>query len=530
MQTSVDYKVLYEEQLKMVAALQLKAGMPDYKTLYEEQLKITAELSYQIEAFIHQLAQLKKMIFGSRHERFEAADPDNLLGKTSVQLSLGLDADTIAACKITEATEVKYIRTKTEVTPNKPHPGRMALPEHLRRETIILQPDTDVTGLKKIGDEVTEILDLIPGELYVKQYIRPKYVVPVSKINDTIITASLPARLMEKCMFGEGLLAQILVDKYCDHLPLYRQMQRFKRAGVEIAQSTMNSATARTLDSLSSLYEAHKKLVLESKYLHVDETGIKVLDETKKGTTHQGFYWVYHNSKDKMVLFDYRPGRGREGPDDILKDFEGYLQADGYTVYEDFEKRPRIQVLNCMAHARRKFVDAQQNDVARAHHALALFQKLYDTERIIKEKELSGEELLQMRQKQSVPVLKELEQWMIEEYPKVTPASVIGKAISYCLRRWKKLSLYTTDAILNIDNNPVENAIRPLAIGRKNYLFAGSHNAAQRSAMVYSLFSTCRLHNINPYEWLKDVLERMHLYTTANIHELLPQYWKKAQV
>jgi transposase len=502
----------------------------DYKALYEQQLKITADLHFAIEAFKHEITQLKKMIFGSRHERFEAAGPDSLLGKDSAQLSLDLDADTIAACKITDATEVKYIRTKTEVTPNKPHPGRAALPEHLRRETIILQPDTDVTGLKKIGDEVTEILDLIPGELYVKQYIRPKYVVPVSEINDTIITASLPARLMEKCMFGEGLLAQILVDKYCDHLPLYRQMQRFKRAGVEIAQSTMNSATARALDSLFSLYEAHKKLVLESKYLHVDETGIKVVDEKKKGTTHQGFYWVYHNSKDKIVLFDYRMGRSREGPDDILKDYQGYLQADGYNVYEGFEKRPGIKVLNCMAHARRKFVDAQQNDAARVHHALTLFQKLYETERTIREEGLSGEALLRLRQKEAVPVLKELEQWMIEEYQKVTPSSVIGKAISYCLQRWKKLSLYTTDDILLIDNNPVENAIRPVAIGRKNYLFAGSHDAAQRAAMVYSLFSTCRLHNINPFEWLKDVLERMHLYTTANIHELLPQYWKRPEL
>ena len=177
----------------------------DYKILYERQLKITAELIYKIEAFAHEIAQLKKMIFGSRHERFEAADPANLLGKTSVQLSLGLDADTIAACKIPDTTEVKYIRTKTEVTPNRPHPGRMAFPQHLGRETIILQPDTHVTGLKKIGNEVTEILDLIAGELYVKQYIRPKYVVSVSEISDTI-TASLPARLMGKCMFGEGLL------------------------------------------------------------------------------------------------------------------------------------------------------------------------------------------------------------------------------------------------------------------------------------------------------------------------------------
>lgn len=196
----------------------------DYKALYEQQLKITADMLFAIEAFKHEIAQLKKMIFGSRHERFETTDPDNVLKKESVQLSLDLEVDTINACKITEATEIKYVRTKTEAIPNKPHPGRSALPEHLRRETIILQPDTDITGLKKIGDEVTEILDLIPGELYVKQYIRPKYIVPVSETNDTVITASLPARIMEKSMFGEGLMAQILVDKYCDHLPLHRQM------------------------------------------------------------------------------------------------------------------------------------------------------------------------------------------------------------------------------------------------------------------------------------------------------------------
>ncbi len=200
-------------------------------------------------------------------------------------------------------------------------------------------------------------------------------------------------------------------------------------------------------------------------------------------------------------MFDYRPGRGREGPDDILKDYEGYLQADGYVVYEEFETRPRIQMLNCMAHARRKFVDAQQNDPARAQHALRLFQKLYEVERAIKEKGLSGEALLQLRQQDAVPVLIELEEWMIKQYPQVTPGSVIGKAISYCLPRWKKLSLYTTDAILQIDNNPVENAIRPVAISRKNYLFAGSHYAAQRAAIIYSLLATCRLHNINPYEW-----------------------------
>jgi len=491
----------------------------DYKLLYEQ-------AQFTIASLTHQLEQLKKMIFGSKSERFVPTNANAL----NPQLTLALDADTIAQCKITDATKVQYVRTKTEVTENKPrvHPGRMRLPETLRRETTVVQPQTDVTGLKKIGDEVSEVLDYIPGELYVKQYIRPKYVQPTSDITNTVITASLPERIMEKCMAGEGLLAQIIVDKYVDHLPLHRQMQRFERAGVKIAQPTMNDWVKAVLTHLTTLYEVHKQQVLSSGYIHADETPLKVLDENKKGTTHQGYYWVYHNSIEKLVLFDYRKGRGREGPDDILKDYKGYLQTDGYAGYEEFDKRPGIILIHCMAHARRKFSDALENDKARAEYALSMFQDLYAIERTIKDGALTGQEALQLRQEQAVSALKTLQEWMIAEYTKVLPKSPIGQAIGYCLPRWQKLSIYTTDASLKIDNNPVENAIRPVAIGRKNYLFAGSHEAAQRAAMVYTLFATCRLHNIDPYKWLKDVLERMHLYTTNNIAELLPQNWKNA--
>ena len=496
----------------------------DYKALYE-QLRQEADIT--IASLKLQLEQLKKMIFGSKHERFVTTNDKD----ANPQLTLDLDLETIAACKITDASKVSYIRTKTEITENKPkaHPGRMKLPGHLRREVILVQPATDVTGLKKIGDEVSEVLDYIPAELYVKQYIRPKYVQPLSEVNSTVITPSLPGRIMEKCMAGEGLLAQIIADKYVDHLPLHRQMQRFARAGVNIAQSTINDWVKAVLTHIAALYEAHKKMLLACGYLHADETPLKVLDESKKGTTHQGYYWVYHNSRDKLVLFDYRKGRGREGPDDILKDYKGYLQTDGYAAYEDFDKREGITLIHCMAHARRKFNDALQNDKARAEYALSMFQKLYAIERKIKDEDLSLEAKLELRQQEAVPILKQLKEWMTEEYAKVLPKSPIGHAIAYSLPRWNKLSKYADEPILNIDNNPVENAIRPIAIGRKNYLFAGSHEAAQRAAMVYSLFATCRLHNINPYDWLKDVLERMHLYTTSNIHNLLPQNWKKQE-
>lgn len=494
----------------------------NYKALYEQQSAANKELQLAVASLTHQLHQLQKMIFGSKSERFvPTADP------ASAQLSLALDADTITQCKIMDATKVSYIRTKTELTDNIPkaHPGRMKLPEHLRRVVIVLHPDMDVTGLKKIGDEVSEVLDYTPGELYVKQYIRPKYVQPLTELTNMVITASLPGRLLNKCMAAEGLLSQIIVDKYVDHLPLHRQLQRFQRAGVSIAQSTINDWVKVVLTHLTALYEVHKKRVLDSGYLHADETPIKVLDEAKKGTTHQGYYWVYHNNHEKLVLFDYRSGRGREGPDDILKDFKGYLQTDGYVAYDDFDKREGITLMHCMAHARRKFNDALANDKARAEHALSLLQQLYAIERRIKQEGLSAEATVQLRQQQAVPVLHTWKQWMVEQYAKVLPKSPIGQAIGYALLRWEKLGVYTTNSLLHIDNNPVENAIRPVAIGRKNYLFAGSHQAAQRAAMIYSLFATCRLHHINPYNWLKDVLQRMHLYTTTNIAELLPHNW-----
>jgi transposase len=498
--------------------MQAAADNIDYKSLYEGAL-------LAIDALTRELAQMKKLIFGSKHERFVATDDNN----PSPQLKLDLDAETVAQCKITATTQITYTHTKTVVIENKPkaHPGRMKLPGHLRRETIILLPELDVTGLKKIGEEITEVLDLIPGELYVKQYIRPKFVKPLSETNDTVITASLPDRIMEKCMAGEGLLAQILVDKYMDHLPLYRQIQRFERAGVKFAQSTVNGWVTRELNHLQALYCEHKRQVLSCNYLHADETTLKVLDELKKGATHLGYYWVYHSSKEKLVLFDYRPGRGKQGPDDILKDFQGYLQTDGYVVYDDFDKRPGITLMHCMAHARRKFSEALDSDSPNAEYALNMFQQLYAIERTIRENDLAAEDALQLRKEQAVPILKALKEWMTTMYPQVRPASPMGKAIAYCLPRWEKLSIYTTDACLSIDNNVIENAIRPVALGRKNYLFAGSHDAAQRAAMIYSLFATCRLHGINPYNWLKDVLERMHLYTTSNIAELLPQNWKK---
>jgi hypothetical protein len=236
---------------------------------------------------------------------------------------------------------------------------------------------------------------------------------------------------------------------------------------------------------------------------------------------------VYQDSINKIVFFDYQEGRGREGPMQILENFKGYLQTDGYAAYDVFDKRPNITLIHCMAHARRMFNEALDNDYERASYALNKIQKLYTIERISKEAGLNFEELKVVRNKKADPILKGRWLWMQQQYLHVLPKSAIGKALAYSLERWHKLSIYTTDGRLNIDNNPVENSIRPVALGRKNYLFAGSHEPAKRSGMLYSLLGTCKMHGVEPYAWLKDILYKIADHPVNKVHELLPHRYKK---
>ncbi len=208
-----------------------------------------------------------------------------------------------------------------------------------------------------------------------------------------------------------------------------------------------------------------------------------------------------------------------------MKYFKGYLQTDGYAVYEDFGKRADVKLLNCMAHARRKFDEAKGNDLTRAEYVLTEIQKLYAVERQAKAEGLSADQIVELRQGQALPILLALKEWMLENYKGVLPQSVIGQAIHYSLQRWDKLMLYTTDGRLEIDNNLVENAIRPVAIGRKNYLFAGSHNGARRAAMLYSFLGTCKINNVNPYEWLQNILCKIPTHHVNKLQELLPTNW-----
>ena len=480
----------------------------DYKTLYEQ-------TTLEVVSLKHEIANLKRLIFGSKNERFVPAE------RVASQLTLDIQADAVASCSVTKTQKIEYVRNTTQVT--KEHPGRTKLPEHLERREIIIEPAQVTEGSKKIGEEITEELEYEPGKLFVNRYVRPKY---VQANNQGILIAPMVDRPLPKAIVGPGLLAQIIIDKYVDHLPLYRQMERFKREGINIPYSTIGDWIKNGCTLVDPLYESLKKLIVQSNYLHADESPIKVLDKDKKGTTHRGYYWVYHNSIDSLVWFDYQEGRGREGPVAVLKDFKGYLQTDGYAVYDFFKEEKDITVLHCMAHARRMFYEAKDNDKAVAEYALEQIGLLYAIERKAKEQQLDPDQILQLRQTEAVPILESLGKWMKESYLKVLPKSTIGKALGYSITRWTELMRYATDGKLNIDNNPVENSIRPVAIGRKNYLFAGSHEAAKRSAMLYSLMGTCKLHEINPFIWLRDVLQRIATHPINKIEDLLPQNWK----
>ena len=281
------------------------------------------------------------------------------------------------------------------------------------------------------------------------------------------------------------------------------------------------------------LYEALKQQLLASNYIHADETGIKVIDQNKAGKKiHNGFFWVYNNSHLKLVFFDYQKTREKEGPQGILKNYKGYLQTDGYEAYDNLDKSEDIIHLHCMAHSRRYFIDALPTDKQRAGYVLEQMQQLYAVERSCREKQLSFDERKEVRQKQCVPIVEKLEKWMKEQYADKTvlPKSPIGKALAYSIKRWDKLCRYTLDGMLEIDNNPVENSIRPVALGRKNFLFCGSHDAAQRTAIIYSLLGSCKMHGIDPHVWLKDVLTRLPMHPINKIKELLPHNWKPKQV
>jgi len=476
---------------------------------YQELLVETKNQKKKIAFLEEQLAGLYKLINGFKSESF--------ITQTVVdQLTLFSEDPVTIPDEVPQET-ITYSRDK------KKHQGRNALPEHLPVREVIIEPEEDTTGLKKIGEEVTETLEYTPASLIKRKTIRPKY---AKADGQGVLIAELPTRPIDKSIVEACLLAHILVSKYVDHLPFYRQIQMFKRDfGWEASQSTMSDWMAGCCSLLEPLYNVLKQKIVDSHYIQADESPIKVLESDKKGSTHQGYQWVYHDPIGKLVLFNYRKGRGQNGPKELLADYTGYLQCDGYTVYDKIGADPAITLAGCLVHARRKFYDALDNDKKRAEKALVIFREIYLQERTIKEEsEQNVEKIKQLRLEKIQPLLQQIKDWITEEQYNVLPKSAIGKAMTYFVNQYHKLQNIFLDGKIELDNNKIENAIRPMAIGRKNYLFCGSHKAAQNAAMLYSFFGSCKMQNINPREWLANTLEKIPDHSIQKLEELLPGY------
>ena len=480
----------------------------------EKAEKIVSIKDQKISDLEFQLAQYKRILYGQKRERFQG---------NKDQMSLPFEMWPETALKQEEQVKEKLTYERRKRT--SAHKGRMALPPHLEVREIEIYPEEDYSDMVCIGKEETDELEYEPAKLYIKRYIRFKY---APKNKEGVFIGELPSRVIEKGIPGAGLLAWILICKYVDHLPLYRQLQRFKRENIPIAASTLDGWVRQSLELLDILYQHLLEDIRSKGYLQADETPIKVMDKNKKGTTHQGYYWVYHCPMDKTVLFDYQPGRSAQAAQHVLSGFKGYLQSDGYSVYDKIGAREGITHLNCWAHARREFTKSLDNDKQRAEIALTYIQKLYKVEARARENNLDPEQRKALRLDESLKILEGFGKWMVDELQKnhILPKSPIAKAIHYTLGKWDKLHTYLYDGILEIDTNLTENALRPLTIGRKNYLFAGSHNAAQRSACIYSFMAICKKHDVNPQEWLKHTLENIMTINHINIRDLYPQNYK----
>ena len=380
-----------------------------------------------------------------------------------------------------------------------------------------------------IGAEVREQLEYVPASLIVIEHVRPKYACPdcVAKV---VIAERLPEPI-EKGLPGPGLMAHVITNKYADHLPLYRQEGILLRQGIEISRSTMCDWMAIAAELLAPIVTRMHSEILTSKVVQNDDTPVKVQDHDGKGLK-TGRLWASVGDHDHpYVTYHYTPDRSRAGPEAIFKGFEGYLQADAYSAYDGLYTSGKIIEVGCMMHARRKFYEARTTDPQRSHRALAWISLLYEVEREAKTHATEGYEAFvaarhALRGERSRPIFKEFHAWLEAEAPKVLPKSPIGEAIGYALNHWAALERPLDEGFLELDNGASERALKPVAIGRKNWLFAGSDKGGQTAAVLMSLCTTCKNLGIDPQAYLRDVLERISTHPARRIEELLPDRWQ----
>jgi transposase len=477
----------------------------------------------------YELKLLRKWIHGIRSERhLPNTNITAQNAKAGEQLTLDLNAETLATCSVTDRQRINYLRNKKKII--KKHPGRSEFPDDLPCEVVTLDVPDRPANAVLLRVEITRQLVVSPLRFSILETRRPVYMAPVAQ-TDTCkqLIAPLPPHPIPKCKADISVLVMLAIDKFLYHLPLYRQQQRFRRNGIDLNYNTLSNWLNRTCDILEPLYKLLLRELIISGYMIVDETTYRVLDnEKQKGKkSHLGFLWATCNPIQKIVAFSYQKGRGHKDARHLLQGFKGYLGTDGYGVYKKYGRQPGVTHLQCLAHCRRYFFEARDYDLKRADQALEdFFRPLYVIEESCRERGLDYDQITIERQDLSLPVLNDFHAWLQEQLPQVTPGTPIYKAITYALNRWEQLCVYTTDGMLSIDSNEIERQIRAVTIGRKNYLFAGSHRGGERAAIMYSLLGTCKLQGIDPATWLNDVLHRLPQHPEERLLELLPQFWK----
>jgi transposase len=413
--------------------------------------------------------------------------------------------------------------------------GRQRLPKSLERRRVVFdlaaheRQCPECQGeLRHIGEQISERLEYVPAALVVIEEACQKYACPKGC---TVVTAEKPPAPIEKGLAGPGLLAHVAVSKYGDHLPLHRQESIFARQGVELSRKTMCDWMRQCAELVSPLYDLMKQRALSSKVVQTDDTPVPVLDP-ELPRTRTGRIWTYVGDPDHpYTVYDYTPNRSRAGPDEFLKNFRGYLQADAYSGYDEIYKDAKrgVTEVACMAHARRKYFEAQSSDIMRSMVVLAYIHLLYDVEREARDGELGAAGRLALRQARSRPLLQDLKAYLERERLQVLPKSPIAQAMAYTLSNWDALVRYAEDGDLEIDNNGAERSLRGVAVGRRNWTFFGSDHGGHTAAVLSSLIATSKRHHIDPFAYLRDVFARISAHPKNRLEELLPDKWLAAR-
>jgi transposase len=507
-------------------AIDLPTDLDSCHSLIRELLESLRQDRLLIGHMQHQLERLLRQRFGRSSETI---DPDQLLL---------FAADILAEPDATRASEPRP--GPADDAPPTPSPaakpkrkghGRKPLPAHLERRRVVHDVPADELTCpdcgghrQAFGEEVREQLDYIPASLVVIQHVRPKYACKACQAN--VIIADRHPEPIEKGLPGPGLLARVIVSKYADHLPLYRQEGILAREGVAISRQTMCGWMARCAELLKPIYDAMVKAVLQSKAIQTDDTPVDVLEPGREGTR-TGRIWIAIGDRDhRYWVYDFTPDRCGDGPARFFKDYRGYLQADADTGYDALFQHGKVIEVGCWAHVRRKFYEARTTDPQRAHRALASIRRLYDVEADAKAAKLDDDARRALRQERSVPILGELLAWLEGVRGQVLPKSPMGEAIGYALNQKAALLRYTEQGFLEIDNNASERGEKTIALGRKNWLFFGSEGGGATAAILFSLTETCKRLGVEPWAYLRDVLDRVSTHPASRIDELLPDRWE----